>query len=137
MFRLVRSYFWLCICRAWVGALSSALNWGGILGAGVLGILLEYRASQITFGEGWQGVVLSGVAYTAAAWVVIFIVRLILVAPFLTWRDQKDRADKSEGLRQIAEDVSLPPSFEIGFESAPFQFPEVDRNDFVARLAGC
>ena len=80
----------------------------------------------MTFGEGWQGVVISGVVYTAVAWTVIFIVRLIFVAPFQMWREQKDRADQLEGLRQIAADASRPPSFDLGFEFSPFD-PKEER----------
>ena len=69
----------------------------------------------------WQGVVEWGAIYTAVAWTIIFVIRLVIVAPFQMWREQKDRADSLEGLRQVANEASRPPSFEIGFEHTPFE----------------
>jgi hypothetical protein len=113
MFKAVRHYLWGVICNAWRGSLSSALNWGGITGAGLLGAIFEYRGSKMTFGEGWQGVVLSGLAYTAVAWIAILILRLIFVAPFQLWRTEKERADGLAELKAHDQDDSFIPNVRV------------------------
>ena len=40
----------------------------------------------MTFADGWQGVVVAGVIYTAIAWATIFVFRLVFVVPFRLWQ---------------------------------------------------
>ncbi|WP_156433972.1 hypothetical protein [Bradyrhizobium retamae] len=75
-----------CMRFAIAGAYKSSLNWGGILGAGVIGAFAELRGFSFLPGEGWQGIVASGLIYTAVAFLVIFLVRLV-IAPFVIHRD--------------------------------------------------
>lgn len=85
------------------------------------------RGSAMSDPHTWQGIVGWTALYTAVAWTIIFTVRLFIVAPFQLFREQKERADKLEGLRQVANDASRPPSFDIGFEYTAFD-PEKQNN---------
>jgi hypothetical protein len=98
MFRVFGTYLWGILCLAWRGSISSALNWAGIIGVGIVGGYLERRGSQMSDPHAWQDVVKWGLIYTAVAWAIIFIVRLIIIAPFQLFKMKKDRADKLEGL---------------------------------------
>jgi hypothetical protein len=75
-----------CWRFAWRGAFGNALNWGGIVGAGALGALLDAAGLKMTIAEGWQGIVLSGLLYTAVAFIAIFLLRLA-IAPFQIHRE--------------------------------------------------
>jgi len=55
----------------------------------------------------------------AVTWTIAFVVRF-MNAPVALYHEQKDRADKLEELRQIANDASRPPSFDIGYEYSAF-----------------
>lgn len=120
MVRTICAYILECFRRAFGGSLGSALNWSGILGVGLLGASLEYWGSKLAFGDGWQGVALSGVTYTVVAWGAIFIIRFIFTAPFQMWREQRDRADSLEEWGDAETKLARLPSFDIGFEYLPF-----------------
>jgi len=120
MLRQIAAYILGCLALAWRGSISSALNWASIVGVGVVGATLERRGSPMNDPHTWQGIVGWTVIYTAVAWTIIFAIRSAVVAPFQMYREQKNRADALEGLRQIANDASRPPSFDIGFEYTPF-----------------
>jgi hypothetical protein len=47
---------------------------------------MEWQGHAMTFAEGWKGVVAAGIAYTAIAWLTIFVFRLLFVAPFQLWK---------------------------------------------------
>lgn len=83
-----------CFRFAVSGAYKSSLNWGGILGAGVIGAAADVNGFSLIPGEGWQGVVASGLIYTAVAFLVIFLARLIFVAPFVIHRDGQWHGNK-------------------------------------------
>lgn len=120
MVRTIYAYVWECLRRAFGGSLGSALNWSSILGVGLLGASLEYWGATLTFGDGWQGIALSGIIYTSVAWVAIFIIRFFFIVPFQMWRDLRDRVESLEGSSGAENKLTRPPSFEIGFEYSPF-----------------
>lgn len=96
MLKCLCSYLWNCLCTALRGSLASAFNWAGIVGVGILGATLDYRGSKMNFGDGWLGVVISGLVYTGIAWVAIFALRLIFVAPFQVWRKEREKTSDLE-----------------------------------------
>lgn len=57
------------------------------------------------------GVFLGGLFGFAFTWQIFFIMRF-LSTPATLYHEQKDRADKLEGLRQLANGVSRQPSLE-------------------------
>jgi hypothetical protein len=83
-----------CLRFAVSGAYKSSLNWGGILGAGVIGGLADAGGFSLVAAEGWRGAVASGLVYTAVAFVVIFLVRVLIVAPFVIHRDGEWHGNK-------------------------------------------
>src|SRR4030095_7153708 len=89
-------YVWACARRAAKGSVEGALNWGPIIGAGLLGAIYTYRGRTLSFADDWTGVVLSAVAYAAAAWLVIFTFRLLFVCPYQIWREQLSRLHELE-----------------------------------------
>jgi len=121
---MVRTYFtyvWASACRAWRGSINNALNWASVIGIGVVGAYREREwSAPLSDPHTWQGIVGWTLVYTAIAWIMIFLARLIFVAPFQLYHIQKTRADRLDGLRQIANDASRPPSFDIGFEYSQF-----------------
>src|SRR5882724_9067801 len=98
MFRALWTYLWGCICHAWRGSISSALNWASIIGIGAVGAYLEKMGSPMSDPHTWYGIVGLTVVYTAVTWDIIFAFRLVVAAPFHLWREQKNRADGLEGL---------------------------------------
>lgn len=83
-------WYLLWHCRRYAGIAANVSLRGPtsptILGAGVLGAFMEWQGHAMTFAEGWKGVVAAGVAYTAIAWLTIFVFRLLFVAPFQLWK---------------------------------------------------
>lgn len=81
---------WYC-GRCWrfglAGSFRSATNWGGILGVGLLGWLLSQYGHTLMPAGNWYEAVAQGLIYIAAAWVVIFLVRTVLIAPFAIHQD--------------------------------------------------
>jgi hypothetical protein len=76
-----------CWRIALAGSFQSATNWGGIIGAGLLAFGLSLYGRQMMPAEGWAEIVIQGLLYIVAAWVVIFFARLFFVAPFLIHRE--------------------------------------------------
>jgi hypothetical protein len=133
MHRELVAYLWGCIGHAWRGSVNNAFNWASVIGIGVVGAYREHMGSPMSDPHTWQGIVGWTIVYTAVAWVVIFLARLIFVAPFRLYYEQKTRADKLEGLRQVANDASRPPSFDIGFEYSPFDEEAATGEIFINR----
>jgi hypothetical protein len=83
-----RRYCYVCwYCgRCWRfalrGSFQSASNWAGVLGTGFLAFLLERQGRKIMPAETWFETVAQGLLYIVAAWLLIFVVRLLFVAPF-------------------------------------------------------
>jgi hypothetical protein len=127
MLKDVFFYFWACLLVAIRGSLSSALNWASIVGVGIVGAYLERRGSPMSDPHTWQGIVWWGVIYTTAAWIIIFSLRLIFVAPFHLFYEQKAKADKFDGLNQVASGAKRRPSFAIGFDC-----PDLDQEKIAA-----
>jgi MFS family permease len=76
-----------CWRIALTGSFQKAQNWGGILGVGLLGFLLQQFGKQIIPAESWGEIAVQGMLFIFAAWVAIFLVRLLFVAPFLVYRE--------------------------------------------------
>jgi hypothetical protein len=77
-----------CWRIALVGSFQSATNWGGILGIAILGFGLRYYfGRELMPAETWQETAVQGLFFIAAAWVVIFLFRLIFIAPFIIRRE--------------------------------------------------
>jgi len=130
MVKALAYYLCGCVCHAWRGSIGSALNWASVIGIGVVGAYREHVWGRpMTDPHTWQGIVVWTLIYTAVAWLIIFAVRLIFVAPFRLYYEEKTRADRLEGLRQIANDASRPPSFDIGIEIIRIDQESIDRFD--------
>jgi len=72
----------------------------------------------VTLSTGALGALGAALAAYIITWCASFTMHL-LNAPVVLYHEQKDRADKLEGLRQAANDAGSP-SFDIGFEYSPF-----------------
>jgi hypothetical protein len=68
------------------GATNWAFNLGPIVGAGLVGALASAAGVSVVFVDGWLGVVASTIACAVAAWLLLFLFRLLLVAPYQLWR---------------------------------------------------
>ena len=85
---LCRKYCRLCWYggRCWrialTGSFASATNWGSIIGAGLLAFVFQRYGGKIMPAEQPYEIVAQGLMYILAAWVVIFLARLVFVAPF-------------------------------------------------------
>jgi hypothetical protein len=89
--KVLRLYVWQCLERAFWGSLSSALNWASIIGVGIV-VWLGFPIETHT----WQDVVQWGVITTIMAWSIIFLIRLLFVAPFQIFRDTEAQRQKLE-----------------------------------------
>jgi hypothetical protein len=98
--RLYGLYVIRCLQRAFWGSLSSALNWAGIVGVGVVGAVGGYLG-RIINPQTWQQVVTWALVYTAATWVIFFFFRLVFVAPFQVFKDGEGQRER---LQQELED---------------------------------
>jgi hypothetical protein len=98
--RLYGLYVIRCLQRAFWGSLSSALNWAGIVGVGVVGAVGGYLG-RIINPQTWQQVVTWALVYTAATWVIFFFFRLVFVAPFQVFKDSEGQRER---LQQELED---------------------------------
>ena len=87
--KVLRLYVWQCLVRAFWGSLSSALNWASIIGVGIL-LWLGFSIETHT----WRDVVQWGVITTITAWLIIFLTRLLFVAPFQTFRETDAQRQK-------------------------------------------
>jgi len=76
-----------CWRIALTGSFQRAQNWGGILGVALLGFVLQQLGKQIIPAESWADIAAQGLLYIAAAWLLIFLVRLFFIAPFLIYRE--------------------------------------------------
>ncbi|MGO8921922.1 MAG: hypothetical protein ACLQF4_03175 [Xanthobacteraceae bacterium] len=102
MLLLLWGYISSCFIRALRRSLSSALSWAGTIGVGVVGGTYEYQGLTMVDPHGWQEVVKWGLTYTAVAWIIIFVVRLVFVAPFQLYVAAKTEAALSPfRLREI------------------------------------
>jgi hypothetical protein len=118
------SFWQLCVRRASRGNAAFANEWQWLIGypatATILWILGYFYAElsgriEVTLSTGALG----ALAAAFIAYMITWVGRL-LNAPVILYDEQKDRADKLEGLRQIANDVSRA-SFDLGFEYSQFE----------------
>jgi hypothetical protein len=86
-----RQFLMECIRCAAKGSVGGALNWSSIVGALIVGAIFAYRGEVIVFGNDWKGEVVSAVVYAAAAWLLFFLLRVVLVCPYQMWRQHRDR----------------------------------------------
>jgi hypothetical protein len=91
--KILANYILDCARNALRGSLSSAFNWAGIVGVGAVGAYFEFRGRLMTSPHDWHEVVKWGAIYTAVAWTIIFAFRLIFVAPFKLYYEQRKKAD--------------------------------------------
>lgn len=78
-------YFWTCIVIAWQGSVQNASNWAGVVGLGLVGIVLWFLGVKLPSVE-WPWDLVIALGYFLVAWVVIFVFRLIFVAPYQLYR---------------------------------------------------
>lgn len=71
------------------------------------------------------GIFLGGLFGFASTWLLFFLVRFINT-PANLYHEQKDRADRLEGLRQLVDGISHPPSFDMGFDFRGVNQSEID-----------
>jgi hypothetical protein len=88
---MLRLYIGRCFARAGRGSLSSALNWAGIVGVSAVGTYLQYRGLHMTEPHSWLEIVEWATIYAVIAWAIIFLIRLIFVAPFQTFEETENR----------------------------------------------
>ena len=69
------------------GSFASVTNWGGIIGAGLLALVFQRYGGKIMPAEQPYEIVSQGLTYILAAWVAIFLARLIFVASFHIHRE--------------------------------------------------
>lgn len=79
-----------CIGFAWKDSISIANNFS-VLGIAILGITTNLLGVNVIFPEGWQGNVLEFFVYLGIAWAVIFVFRLLFVAPYSLFKEASKR----------------------------------------------
>jgi len=118
------SFWWLCVRTAFWGNAAFANDWQWLVGypitAASLWILGYFYAElsgriEVTLATGALGALAAAFVAYIVTWAASFIARLCN-SPVILFHEQKDRADKLEGLRQLANGVSRAPSFDLGFE---------------------
>ena len=75
-----------CLPISLRGSIRGALNWAVILAVGGLAGFAQYIRDPVIFAEGWQGVAISMIIASFAAWLVIVVLRLFFVAPYQLWK---------------------------------------------------
>ncbi len=83
--REYRQYLLACFVIAFRGSVQSASNWAGVVGFGSVGIGLWYFGVKFPAPE-WPWDFVVALSYFFVAWVVIFLFRLIFVAPYQLYR---------------------------------------------------
>ena len=76
-----------CFRIAVAGTFASAANWSGIIGAGLLAFVLQQYGRVLMPADTPVEIVALGLFYIALAWCVIFVFRLLVVAPLTIHRD--------------------------------------------------
>jgi hypothetical protein len=118
-------FWWKCAQAAFWGNTAFANDWQWLVGypltAAILWVIGYFYASfsgriDMTLSTGALGALAAAFIAYVLTWLASFVLRLFN-QPVILFHEQKDRADKLEKLRQIANDSSQPPSFDIGIES--------------------
>lgn len=76
-----KRFYGKCVRLAWTGAFAHASAWASVVGGIVLWAIFPLLGQHIAMPDGWLGISISGAACLAVAWVVVFVVRLML-APY-------------------------------------------------------
>lgn len=79
----------LVASRAARDSYQGALNWGPILGVAVLGGAAHNQGLAVTFPPGFQGDASSAALYAVVAWCALFLMRLVFVAPYQVWSNER------------------------------------------------
>ena len=87
-----------CFRFAWNGSFSAANSWGTLLGAVVIWLVVRfYRIKDLTIPGGSSGLLFSALICLIAAWLVIFISKLLYSPLYLiTQRDRIINVNKNE-----------------------------------------
>lgn len=64
------------------GTLNSALNWSGIVGVTILGLIAHRTGYVVTASEGWSGTAIFALLTTVATFLAFFAFRFLLVVPY-------------------------------------------------------
>jgi hypothetical protein len=83
----ILTYVRECVARASYGSLQGALNWSSIVGAAVIGSALYYFGLELSVAEGYVGAVVTTAIYLIVAWIVFFVLRFLLVSPFVLFHE--------------------------------------------------
>jgi hypothetical protein len=122
------AFWWLCVRKAFWGNTAFANDWQWLVGypatAALLWALGYFYAEfsgrvEVTLANGALGALAAAFIAFVITWIIAFVARL-LDAPVELYHCEKDRADQLEGLRQIADSVTRPPTFDLQFEVLPF-----------------
>lgn len=97
------AYLQQCFSVAFFGSFHGALSFAPIVGAGFLWLYLEHTNLHIEF-KGDDFGFISTIVYTIVAWIIIFICRLIFLAPWLTF---KENTEEIERLNKSLDDKEL------------------------------
>ncbi|HVM33033.1 MAG TPA: hypothetical protein VMU88_07860 [bacterium] len=93
MGKILLVYITECLKKAWKDSVNGAFNWSGVVGVSIYGIYHDHYKNVTNFSADWRGMAESGFIYALITWVAIFIFRLIFIAPFLFWKETKEKSD--------------------------------------------
>src|ERR1700682_6180836 len=85
--RRSKSFCMQCLAVACEGSFTKALSWGGILGAGVIGLVQYLTGNEIVFAPTIPGAIAHTLMWMGAAWLVIFCYKLFLAPAIVTRRN--------------------------------------------------
>lgn len=118
------AFWWLCARTAFWGNTAFANDWQWVFGIPVVsGFVIwanaRYGADFMTTGNPIADGFLGALSAFIVTWTIAYVIRFSN-SPVTLYHAEKNRADKLEELRNVANDVTRPPSFDIGFERIPY-----------------
>lgn len=135
-----------CWRFALVGSFASATNWGGVIGAGLLALGFQQYGQKLMPADRWYEIVAQGLLFIVAAWVVIFLFRLVFIAPFVIHREGEWHGHRfvyrqmKLGFHLYASPSKNNETFKFKFRDAPpfslisYKIELDGRSDFISLL---
>lgn len=93
------SFIWDVIKESAKGTVDGALNWGPIIGVGLLGGWFRSEGEHmpdILTGNQWTAIIYSALTFSAVAWAFLFLARFIFVVPYSMWKKEHDSVTQFE-----------------------------------------
>lgn len=94
-------FYGRCIAHAWSGSWSAANAWAAVLGAVVLWVGASALGYQVVIPEDFLSSIVLVLACLAAAWAVIFVVRLLGAPASLFGKSQQDLRSLNEEVQRL------------------------------------